>query len=214
MKSGVPIVSSRQLAFHWRISRCLVLSLCLASLGLAEVSPKVQWKNQRLSVSVERASLSQVLQEVAQQTHIQTLGLDQLKRKDKMVSAQFVALPLDDALKRLLVNVNYALVRYATPPKGNPSGLVLVVEKQGGKSSNPTTSGGMRPDEEGRAAQAERPEPQTSGVQLKDERERQAGVERAGSETGGIQLEDEAAEAAQARSGRSGIQPAGDDRTR
>src|SRR5713226_6172612 len=99
MKSGVPMVSSRQLAFYWRISCCLVLSLCLASLSLGEVSPKVQWKNQRLSVNVERASLSQVLQEVAQQTHIQTLGLDQLK-KDKMVSAQFVALPLDDALKR------------------------------------------------------------------------------------------------------------------
>jgi hypothetical protein len=212
MKSGVPIVSFRQLAFHWRISRCLVLSLCLASLGLAEVSPKVQWKNQRLSVNVERASLSQVLQEVAQQTHIQTLGLDQLKRKDKMVSAQFVALSLDDALKRLLVNVNYALVRYATPQKGNPSGLVLVVEGQGGKSSNPTTPRGMRPDEEERAAQAVRPEPQTSGVQLKDERERQAGAERSGSDTGGIQLEDEAAEATQARSGSSGIQPAGDDR--
>src|SRR6266849_7576574 len=91
MKSGVPMVSSRQLAFYWRISCCLVLSLCLASLSLGEVSPKVQWNNQRLSVNAARASLSQVLQEVAQQTHIQTLGLDQLKRKDKMVSAQFVA---------------------------------------------------------------------------------------------------------------------------
>jgi hypothetical protein len=206
------MVSFRKLSFLWRISRYLVLSLCLASLGSAEVSPKVQWKNQRLSVSVERASLSKVLQEVAQQTHIQTLGLEQLKRKDKMVSAQFVALPLDDALKKLLVNVNYALVRYAIPQKGNPSGLVLVVEGQGGKSSNPTTPGGMRPDEEERAAQAVRPEPQTSGVQLKDERERQMGAERPGSEMGGIQLEDEAAEAAHSSSGSSGIRPAGDDR--
>jgi hypothetical protein len=164
------------------------LTLCLVSFSPAAVSLRIQWKNQLISVKVERVPLSLVLREVVRQTHIQIQGLDQLQ--DKMVSARFSGLPLDDALKRLLVNANYALVQYATPPKGNPSGLVLMIARQGRKSSNLARPAGTELNDE-RAARAARLEPESGGVQLEDEKR--------------------TAEAMRPRT--SGLQPGGDDRT-
>jgi hypothetical protein len=188
----VPTMPSRRLSssFPWRMAAFLVLlTLCLVSFSPAAVSLKIEWKNQRLSVKAERVPLSMVLREVIRKTRIQIQGLDQLQ--GNMVSARFSTLPLDDALKRLLVNVNYALVQYKTPPKGNPSGLVLIVARQGGKSSNLARPGGTELNDE-RAARAARLEPKSSGVQLEDEKR--------------------ATEAARQRT--SGLQPGGDDRSR
>src|ERR1700687_2946171 len=164
MKIQVPMPSYRRISFHWRMPGVLVLlSLGLVFLASAEISPTVQWKNQRLSVNAEQAPLPQVLREIARQTHIEVEGLGQLQ--EDRVSAQFVALSLDDAFKRLLVNVNYALVEYATPPKGNPSGIVLVIGRQGGKSSKLATPRGTQLEDE-RAAREVRLEPEIGRVQL------------------------------------------------
>jgi hypothetical protein len=69
---------------------------------------KVIWKESRLSVTAERASLSQVLAEIAKQTGLEIRGGQALKRE---VSASFSRVSLREGLHELLgTMMNYALL--------------------------------------------------------------------------------------------------------
>src|SRR3972149_7600753 len=70
----------------------------LAFPTFAQASLIVEWAEGRLSVSVEQASLAQILREVAHRTGITIQGLDGLQEE---VSVRFSDLPLSEALHKL-----------------------------------------------------------------------------------------------------------------
>jgi HEAT repeat protein len=95
----------------------------LAFPASAQASLIVEWTEGRLSVSVEQASLAQILREVAHRTGIRILGLDGLQEK---VSVRFSDLPLSKALHKLLANVDYVLIEESPRQEGpNPARVVV-----------------------------------------------------------------------------------------
>jgi hypothetical protein len=125
-------------AVRWRrYSRLLPLVILILVLS-ASSAPSfsaltVEWKNDRLSVVAENVPLARVLQEVADQTGLKLEGGDTLHAE---VSVSFSAMPLADALDRLLVHVNYLTIDQA-PLQGAtrpPVALLLFGEKMAPRS--------------------------------------------------------------------------------
>ena len=86
---------------------------------------KVEWSDGRLSVIAERASLPQILQEVARKTGMEVRGLDQLKTEEVFVS--FSGVPLGEALRNLLAGVDYGMIGDPSHPGGGQRALLMVL---------------------------------------------------------------------------------------
>jgi hypothetical protein len=112
---------------------------------------KVVWKEGRLSVTAERASLSPVLGEIARQTGLEIRGGQALKGE---VSATFSSVSLREGLHQLLGTMNYAFLE--KPASGGrartPSALLIIASDDGGAKSDKAqvatpTDGGTQPKE-------------------------------------------------------------------
>lgn len=116
----------------------LLLAVCVVSSALAkppagaDSAPsrfKVVWKESRLSVTADRASLSQVLGEIAKQTGIEIRGGQALMRE---VSATFSRVSLREGLNQLLGPMNYALLeKRRSEARGPLTPFALVLLPQG-----------------------------------------------------------------------------------
>lgn len=101
---------------------CLLLfTFLLISPTSAQAALSVEWQKGRLSVSAERAPLSQILQEVARRTGMEIHGLEGLQEQ---VSVRFTELPLHEGLQRL--HVNYIVV-WKTFPQGDQQPVLALV---------------------------------------------------------------------------------------
>ena len=69
---------------------------------------KLDYLNNKLSVNVEKVTLDSVLAKIQEKTGIKFL-LDK-EESDKIISVGFQALPLEMALKRILNNLNHAVI--------------------------------------------------------------------------------------------------------
>ncbi|MGO9057675.1 MAG: hypothetical protein ACLQU2_09875 [Candidatus Binataceae bacterium] len=129
------------------LHKCLIAAIFLLAVSVvsfasakspagADSAPsrfKVVWKEGRLSVNAERASLSQVLGEIAKQTGIEIRGGEVLKRK---VSAKFSSVSLRKGLHELLGPLNYALLEKGpSGGRGPITPFALVVLPQGFSTS-------------------------------------------------------------------------------
>lgn len=118
---------------QWRRYRrpILLVALILALSASSAVSfpaLTVEWSNDRLSVVAENVPLARILQAVADHTGLRLEGDDTLQSE---VSVSFSAMPLAEALDRLLVHVNYLTIDQA-PSQGAPPppvALLLFGEK-------------------------------------------------------------------------------------
>jgi hypothetical protein len=89
----------------------------------------VEWKQGRLGVRAEQASLSQVLGEIARRTGLEIRGKVAANRK---VSAAFSNVSLREGLHKLLGPTNYALLEKGAPSVGGaPTPFALVLLPQG-----------------------------------------------------------------------------------
>jgi len=100
-----------------------LFTLLVAVAASAEAPFTVEWKEKRLSVHAEQASLWQIFQEVAHQTDVEVRGLEKLQQA---VSIRFAGLPLRAGLQQLLAQVNYFLVEKTTPA-GDAQPVLLVI---------------------------------------------------------------------------------------
>jgi HEAT repeat protein len=100
-------------------------------------SAKVEWKNGKVSVDVEGAPLSQVIQEVARKTGTGVIGLSALQG---VVYVHFKDLDLAQAFQELLWEANYALINRMPSRLGNASGPALLVVFGGEGSELPLLS--------------------------------------------------------------------------
>ncbi len=88
---------------------CIAVVLLLIVLPIAAAacpSIKVEWRDGRLSVDAENALLREVLRTVSLQTGVQFEGWEGIQER---VSLHFSALPLGEALQKLLAHVDYAM---------------------------------------------------------------------------------------------------------
>jgi hypothetical protein len=140
---GVSMLSLHKsvIAAIFLLAVSMVSSASAKSPAEADSAPsrfKVVWKEGRLSVTAERASLSQVLEEIAKQTGIEIRGGEVLKTK---VSAKFSSVSLGKGLHDLLGPLNYAFLEKA-PAEGRGPGatFALVVLPQGVSTSTQVES--------------------------------------------------------------------------
>lgn len=93
-----------------------------------EIGPfKVEWNNARLSIIAVEVPLFSVLQEVSRQTKVNIQGLENLHEP---ITVRFSRLPLDEGLKNLLDNVNYAIFTKLTPHSNSPSTRMLITGRR------------------------------------------------------------------------------------
>jgi hypothetical protein len=104
-------------------STFFLFALLVAVSAAAEAPFAVEWKEGRLNVHAEHASLSQILQEVAHQADVEVRGLEKLQQA---ASVRFAGLPLRVGLQRLLAQVNYFLVEKTTSA-GAAQPVLLVI---------------------------------------------------------------------------------------
>ncbi|MDO8430805.1 MAG: HEAT repeat domain-containing protein [Candidatus Binatus sp.] len=90
----------------------------------ADKSFSVRWQQNRLSVVANGAPLRDVLAEVARQTGLEVTGIKALKRESR---GQFSDLLLRDAVKKLLGNVNYAILENGAGANGDEHLVVMVL---------------------------------------------------------------------------------------
>ena len=85
----------------------------------------VEWTAGRLSIDADGASLSAVLKEVARQTGVEIQGIEQLQHP---VFPHLSAVPLAEALQKLLGEVNHAIIGDLFTPALLPSVRVVILE--------------------------------------------------------------------------------------
>ncbi len=126
-QSAAPHFPSQSCAFSVGLATLLrltiFLTVFLSSSGLAQAPIKVEWKGGRLSVSAEKAPLSQILRQVARQTGMEAVGLDKLQQQ---VSVHLSDVSLSQGLQNLLAHVEYAITEDGSRPEG-PRRVRLVV---------------------------------------------------------------------------------------
>ena len=108
----------------------ILITLCMFliwGLQLSLCQGEVQWKKDSLSVSVEDASVSQVLEEISRQRDIRIITLEETKVGRVKVSKQFWNVTLEEGLVRLLNGWNYGFIR--DPISGKISTLYLVSQR-------------------------------------------------------------------------------------
>jgi hypothetical protein len=164
---------SRMPSRPWRavIPSFLLLTFCFGSIALAQSAVVVEWKDERLSVTAEKASLSQVLREVAGKTSIVIRGLDMLQEE---VSVSFSRRTLREGLGRLLDQVDHVVTEEVSPEGEWRPAYVLIFRR-----GAPSVQEGMPIEETMIAA---------GGTPLEDEPEAQEVIPAGG---GGTPLEDE-----------------------
>lgn len=119
------VCSQTKRIFH---SSFFVIILGLSSSAIADL--RVRWEVGLLSVTAEKALLSQVLEEVAHKTGLEIRNMRKLRGE---ITEHFSELSLEKGLKKLLVNVNYILIERDLSESGTQSALVLIV--LGGEAS-------------------------------------------------------------------------------
>ncbi len=107
------------------------------SAAFAQAPVKVDWREGRLSVAADKASLSQVLLEVARHTDMEIRGADELQEQ---VSVHFSSVSLFEALKNLLAGVNYAITEDASGPGGARRAHLVIFGLRQGVAAQPTTA--------------------------------------------------------------------------
>lgn len=118
--------------FCLRCGGCFALlffTFSFASSALAKTPPTIEWKTERLSVTAEQVPLAHILQEVARQTGMEILGLEEFQEP---VSVHFSGLSLNEGLQKLHVN---SLVVWETLPQGGTRPVLALVFRQGAPSS-------------------------------------------------------------------------------
>jgi hypothetical protein len=160
----------------------VLLPLCVVSFAWAEAPLQVEWKEGLLSVIAEKTPLTQILREIVRQTGMEVQGLERLQGD---VSVRFSALPLGEGLRRLLVNVNYAIIEDVAAQAAKPAHALFFSQQPNRAEGMDGTSGVQREDERAVLEAARQP---TRGVQREDER---AVLEAARQPTRGVQREDE-----------------------
>jgi len=88
--------------------------------------PAVEWHSQQLSVNGAGAPLSKILSEIAGQTGIEVQGGNVLRQT---TDAKFVDLPLNQGLRQLLRNVNFAIVEKSSGGKVRCEKLLILGER-------------------------------------------------------------------------------------
>jgi hypothetical protein len=152
---GFPMLSLRNcfMAGIILLAVSVVSSVSAKLPGGADSAPsrfKVVWKEGRLSVTAERASLSRVLAEIARQTGLEIRG-SQIPNKE--VSATFSNVSLREGLHQLLDPMNYAFVEKPTSNgrAGQPSALLVIAAddepKSGRVRATTPADRGMQPNE-------------------------------------------------------------------
>jgi hypothetical protein len=167
----------------------VLLALGVGSCAWAGAPLKVEWKDELLSVIAEEAPLAQILREIARQTGMDIQGIEHSQGD---VSVRFSGLPLRDGLRRLLVDMNYAILEFGTFEEGTPTYALFFPQQPSRSQDADGMSGAQREDERAAVEAARQP---SSGVQREDE---QAAAEAARRPTGGVQREDERAAEARA----------------
>jgi hypothetical protein len=109
----------------------------------------VEYRDGRLSVRAQDASLRKVLAEVARQSGIQIIGMENVRGR---VSVDFSDQPLGPALTSLLIEVDYAISGDLARPQGIAHARLMVMERHGaptGAGSAPaaTTAVAAQPDD-------------------------------------------------------------------
>jgi HEAT repeats len=112
---------TRSLAL-WAFALCLVLRILVCPPSAFAQKMKVEWKNQRLSVSAREVPLSEILIEISRQTGIEVGGLEELHGQ---AVEDFSSLPLREGLEKLLSGRNYAIIN--KPSCANCASQVWVV---------------------------------------------------------------------------------------
>jgi hypothetical protein len=111
----------------------------LLSSAAAQGKFNVEWKDCRLTVSAEQASLSQILTDVARKTGIRVTGLEELPERG---SFAFSKVPLGQGLDNLLSGLSYAITN--EPSCADSAATTVVVF--GRKSSPPDDSSSVSTD--------------------------------------------------------------------
>lgn len=130
----------------------LALVALLTSAPTAEASDAppervIEYRNDALTVRLDKVPLNEVLEEIARQTHAEIRGELGVSRE---VTARFDDVPLSEALDRLLDNQNYALI-YASD--GSLRAIPLLngslIPSVSGVSARPTSAGAKPPSTDG-----------------------------------------------------------------
>jgi len=92
--------------------------------GSAREPVRVEWREDRLSVSAERAPLAEILREVGRRTGLVVHGLETLRGD---VSIAFSDLSLEEGLRRLLARVDHVLVEEPSPEGAGAPTLTVIL---------------------------------------------------------------------------------------
>jgi HEAT repeats len=118
-----PIHRSGQKLFQRRM---LIISAVLFATSLCAASQahfRVEWKQQRLSLTAEDVPVWEVLSEVARKTGVEVQGARALRQSANL---RFTNLPLRDAFEKILAGVSFAFVESPTAT-GSVSHLTVMV---------------------------------------------------------------------------------------
>lgn len=108
----------------------LVFMVSEAVASMTHMNYKLEYLNNKLSVNVEKVALGSVLAKIQEKTGIK-FQLDK-EQSGKIISVEFQALPIEMALKRILNNLNHAVI---FGPDYNIQKVIIV-----GKSMMPLAS--------------------------------------------------------------------------
>ena len=111
----------------------LGLALFCAHPTRAESPIKVDWKEGHLSVDAEKAELSHILREVAQQTGVEILGAQDI---GQLVSIHLLDVSLQKGLKALLDGQDYAVLGDISSPQKARTAQVVVLGGLAAPDSN------------------------------------------------------------------------------
>ena len=89
-----------------RLLAALMVVLALPSAGMSTGQPAITYQEDRLTVQLDAVPLSEVLGTIARVTGAEVRGAEP---PDRSVSAVFEALPVDEALRRLLGSQPFTL---------------------------------------------------------------------------------------------------------
>lgn len=109
------------------IAPVLLFALLLVSSASAQAPLTIEWQEGRLSVIAEHVPLPQILREVAHRTGVEVEGLEGL---EESVTVRFAALPLREALEKLLAHRNYAILEEPTPQGDERPARVVVAGRR------------------------------------------------------------------------------------
>lgn len=121
----------RRHGFSNRTVICFSFILFFAPVVEAQMSLRVEWKDENLSVIAEQAPLSQILQQVTHWTGVEFRTQGGLQRK---VSQRFSALSLHEGIKKLLTDMDYIMLEKASQQGRAFPTLVLIFERHGSLS--------------------------------------------------------------------------------